>query len=134
MGYAGMDRALVVAYCKDNSDIHTERVYFKLDDFYGLRARALQILSAAMAPEPYYKDGARECEWCGFHVVCRRSQSHLQRLTNCGTCQQFALCADAIGGQEILTPTCTTHGVIPRDFWARSGCERWQFNDGTVPF
>lgn len=132
MGYSGLERALVVVQNKNNADLHTERVRFVAQDFYALRARALGIILTNTPPDPAYKDGARECEWCHQQIMCRRPSAQLQRWASCGNCLRLSIaeCPES-GGVALL---CAKHGAIPREFWGQTGCGSWEFNDCTVPF
>ena len=56
MGASGMERALFVAYCKDTSELYTERLHAKKIEFSGYLARAERIIMAIEPPSSIYKD------------------------------------------------------------------------------
>lgn len=58
MAASGMDRALFVAYCKDDSRIYTERVRPEPMFWPGMLAKAERIITAEEPPASIYKDTA----------------------------------------------------------------------------
>lgn len=54
MAASGMERALFVAYCKDSSEIYTERVKLKKMEFDGYLVKAERLILATEPPAPLY--------------------------------------------------------------------------------
>ena len=84
MGYAGLDRALMVIQNKNTSEIYTERLYFSKDDFQAFRDRAASIISANDIPGPI--NDAFECKWCNHRIICKTPEAAIMSEQQCGTC------------------------------------------------
>jgi len=67
MGYAKLNRAIIVVYCKDTSEVYAERFDFNQADFDALRLRAKNIIEAQAAPE---RDISDRCKWCRYKNIC----------------------------------------------------------------
>lgn len=89
MGYAGLERALVAIQCKDNSEIHLERIYFNRSDFKYLNQRAYRIITDNMLPERSFKKDTFDCQWCSFRLQCWYPQEVIVSNQVCGTCYYF---------------------------------------------
>ncbi len=64
MGASAMDRALFVAYCKDDSRLYVERVRFEPMTWDSLLAKAQRILEADTPPVSSYRDASwYEAKW-----------------------------------------------------------------------
>lgn len=64
MGASGMERALFVAYCKDDSRLYTERVRFDPQAWDALQVKALRLLEAEEPPDSTFKDKSwYEAKW-----------------------------------------------------------------------
>lgn len=83
MGYSGLERALVVVYCKDTSEIYTEKIYFDQLDFEFLHGRAFEIITANQAPEKI--NNKFECQWCSQRITCLYPENAMSNFV-CGTC------------------------------------------------
>jgi hypothetical protein len=125
MGYSSLQRALVVVYCKDNSEVFTERIHFSQSDFQALESRAYSIITADKEPESLPTDH-EACKWCEFDGPCRHGQT-LQKTMWCGSCQHLKW--------DGLRPTCThPEHEFPINHWGM-GCPDWLFvNLDALPF
>jgi len=64
MGASGMDRALFMAYCKDDSRIYTERVKAEPQEWSALLVKAERILEAQEPPASCFRDKSwYEAQW-----------------------------------------------------------------------
>jgi hypothetical protein len=121
MGYADLERALVVVYCKDNSEIYTERIHFNRLDFQVLHDRAHQIITANDPPErAFANSNALECQWCDFRLHCWTDEGIIMAEDQvCGTCWYF--------GWDGLTKVCR-HPDHPYEIqtWG-IGCDEWSY-------
>lgn len=89
MGYGRLERALVAVYCKDTSEVYTERIRFSAPDFEALHDRAYRIITANEAPERAFEDPETpECRWCDYRIHCRRPEEAVIVADDrvCGTC------------------------------------------------
>lgn len=88
MGYSGLERALFVIYCKDNSEIYTERVYFMKHDFEALHARAEKIITANEPPGRAFNDkSVMDCQWCDYRIHCWTDEGMIMADDKvCGNC------------------------------------------------
>ncbi len=88
MGYAELERALFVIYCKDRSEIYTERIPFVRDDLEGLRNRARSIITANEVPgRSFDSETAFECRYCDFRLHCWTDEGMIMTDDRvCGTC------------------------------------------------
>jgi hypothetical protein len=104
MGYAGLERALFVIQCKDNSEIYTERVYFDRETFNALHARAGRIIEDNEPPEGI-KEGSFDCQWCDYRLSCRDMKGHVQLASDkaCGNCHYLWFWN---GGEPGARPWC----------------------------
>ncbi|MBU0991825.1 MAG: hypothetical protein KJ737_04955, partial [Proteobacteria bacterium] len=84
MGYSGLERALVIVQCKDNSEIYTERIYFIKPDFEALHRRAYDIITANSPPDKI--DDDFECTWCNYRTTCLYPEEAIMEDQYCGTC------------------------------------------------
>jgi CRISPR/Cas system-associated exonuclease Cas4 (RecB family) len=84
MGFAGLERALFVVYCKDNSDIYSERVHFERDTFRDLLAKAERIIAANDPPQPI--EDYITCKFCRFALICKGGEP-MATEGNCGSCK-----------------------------------------------
>ena len=128
MGYSGLERALLVVYCKNTSDIATERVYFSPADFQVLRARAAAIIGAPEPPERPFDEASFHCQWCDFATPCRRPEAHLQQWRTCGTCQWLRVASTTLGDGQPPRFSCGHQGhpwEIPTDQWGVAVCDDW---------
>jgi hypothetical protein len=84
MGFTGMDRALYFAVCKDNDQIHTERIHFDAAEFKRLVDKAESIIFASEPPERISNDPAwYECKMCDHYDLCHGT---VIPDPNCRTC------------------------------------------------
>jgi hypothetical protein len=88
MGYSGFERALFVVYCKDNSNIYTERIHFIRQDFEALRQRALRIISANEPLSRAFDSSAvMDCQWCDYRLHCWSAEGMIMTDDRtCGSC------------------------------------------------
>ncbi len=86
MGYAGLERAIVVVYCKDNSDIYSERIHFNRHEFEELRRKAYRIIIADDAPGKAFTQESLECRYCDYRILCWNPTEHIQTVGQCKNC------------------------------------------------
>lgn len=84
MGWSGMDRAYYLAVCKENDELHGERVDFDRAVFEKFREKARRIVFAT-EPPPRLSDSPAFfiCKFCLFHKVCHGGAFP---AANCRTC------------------------------------------------
>ena len=85
MGYAGLDRALVIVQNKNNSELYTERIYFHKADFSAIKERAKMIISANEPPAKLMNNKF-ECDWCDHRINCQYPEQRILKEKTCGTC------------------------------------------------
>jgi hypothetical protein len=84
MAWSGMTRALYVAVCKDDDQLHIERVDADPARFKVLRAKALSVITASEPPAGVSTDESYfECRFCEYRGVCHGTQTP---LPNCRSC------------------------------------------------
>jgi len=83
MGYAGLERALIVVQCKDNSEIYTERLYFNQIDFQQIKVRASNIIFSNNIPD---KINDKHCDWCDHRYNCEELETASMEEATCGNC------------------------------------------------
>lgn len=84
MGVTGIDRAIYVAVCKDNDDIHVERLKFDGAAYARLMSRLQRVLESDQPPVPISeKRNAPDCRFCKAKTLCQAAS--FARL-NCRTC------------------------------------------------
>lgn len=124
MGYSGLNRALVVVYNKETSEIFTERIRFIRSDFEALRQRAEHIISANDTPAQPFKQDSFDCRYCDYRILCYAPDQHFQKWQTCGSCRHLLF--------DGLYPSCTNFNAQITE-WGRSGCTAWQARSET-PF
>ena len=93
MGYSGLDRALWVVYCKNNSAVYTERAYFSREAFTALREKAWRIITANQAPARTFADPEDvHCQWCDHRTLCWEPEDFVMadEDRHCRNCTYFA--------------------------------------------
>jgi len=128
MGYGRLERALVVIYCKDTSEIYTERVYFVKPDFEKLHERAYRIITAnAPPPRAFDDESTMECRWCNYRLHCWMPEEAIIMADDkvCGTCWYQIW--------QGLKPCCThpDHPYVLRQWGV--GCDDWSRFDAKDP-
>lgn len=91
MGYSGLERALVVVYCKDNAQIYTERIHFNKHDFETYNNKAFDIITSNDPPKKTLKQDSMECQWCDYSIPCWSPGEAIVMASDktCGTCHYF---------------------------------------------
>lgn len=128
MGYGRLERALVVIYCKDTSEIYSERIHFVEPDFEALHERAYRIITANKIPERAFEDPeTMECRWCDYRIHCRMPEESVIVAEDrvCGTCWYQTW--------KGLQPCCThpDHPYVLRQWGV--GCDDWSRFDAKDP-
>ena len=123
MHWSGMTRALYVAVCKDNDEIHCERVHYDKALAQALTDKARRVIEAD-APPPGISDKPEwyACKWCSAYGVC-----HEKRVPE-PTCRT---CLHATPEQDgDARWSCGYHG---RDLKAQDGCPHHVYLPSLVP-
>lgn len=124
MGASGMDRALFVAYCKDSSEIYTERVKYVAMEFDGLMARAERILNRLVSPPASIYKGPDDVEAKKHGATGLVYWGKALPAPNCRNCRFAGLSSHQPGGwfcQRESRPLtiddqrkgCPQHNFIP---------------------
>jgi hypothetical protein len=71
MGFLGLERALVIVACKDDSRIHAERIRFDRDAFIAINQRLKAALDSERAPA---RPAAATSQFCGFCKYCPKNE------------------------------------------------------------
>ena len=122
---SGVHKALYVAVCKDNDDIHMELIDFDGRTGESLIARAKRIITGKKAPARLDKASLTwyGCKFCDFRGVCLRKE---EVEKNCRTCR-FSTPED--GGLWF----CNKPGMPPLELSREeqlAGCGSWErFDD-----
>jgi hypothetical protein len=84
MHLTGLTRALYIAVCKDNDELHVERVTADHDMGERLLAKAKRVIDAQRPPARISEDPAWfECRFCDHHDVCHRGGSASHTCRSC---------------------------------------------------
>ena len=84
MAMTGITRALYLAVCKDDDDLHIERVRADADAAERLLAKAARIIFAARPPSKISEDPTWwECRFCDHRAVCHEGAA---AAATCRTC------------------------------------------------
>lgn len=84
MAWSGLTRALYVMVCKDDDQMHMERINFDRAHADRMFAKAQHIIDAKESPEGISTNPSWYlCKWCEFNSLCY-SETMPQR--NCRTC------------------------------------------------
>lgn len=131
MEKAGLDRALVLVYCKDNSELYAERI--KREPFYfaGLREKARQIIEAEEPPASAYPNAQH------YEVKNFRSEQwqrvywgkELPAVVHCRNCRHAWPDTEAQGAVW----RCNRHGVSLSERDQHRGCRFHNFIPAMVP-
>jgi hypothetical protein len=125
MGASGMEWALFVAYCKDNSELYVERVPFVPTVYPAMLAKAERIITDTSPPESIYKE--TDIEVAKFMSQMARDIYLCKRLPapNCRNCR-FSAPVD--GGWN-----CDLH-CKPLDYKRQlHGCKKHVFLHSIMP-
>jgi hypothetical protein len=122
----GIDRALYFAVCKDNDQIHTERV--KLDAEYAdeLIGKAQWIIRQDRMPEPISADPTwYQCSYCPARRLCHEKKPTDQ--VNCRTCAKSTALPDG-------TWHCAHYDAVVPLKHTRTGCDAHVIHPDLVPW
>ena len=121
-----LERGFYYAVCKDNDEIHTERV--KLDKEFAIKmvTKAHRITMMERLPPPLSTDPSwYECKFCDGHDFCHGSKAIKE--SNCRTCAHVTCNEDS-------TWTCTRYdATIPLDA-QYNGCDAHVIHPELVPY
>lgn len=117
MGAFGMERAILLAYCKDTSEYEAEEIFFNEVDYEWLQA-CIDIAMSNYARRVSDKPDGWRCRFCDYKPACWEGEQHdpvpeIPRL--CRTCKH----AEA---QKDGKWFCTLHSLRcdkPCDDWER---------------
>lgn len=76
-------RALYIGVCKDDSDIHVERIKFDPDHVREIKVKVVDVLSSDVPPDRAFDKSWYECKFCDFQEVCHYGGA---MEMNCRTC------------------------------------------------
>lgn len=121
MGRANLERAMFIFVCKDDDQIHVERIDFDPEAFKQYEARAERIVRAP-EPPPRIAETAddEECKYCPFVQVCHGTTA--PRVT-CRTCAHSTPVVDGEDGVW----RCEQRVREIDDRLQRKGCEEHRF-------
>lgn len=85
MHYAGLKRALYVAYNKNDSDYYFERVYYDKGEAEDLIRKASGIIMSEEIPACKFSKTWFACRWCEYKDICH-GEDRAER--NCRTCNK----------------------------------------------
>lgn len=84
---SGLERALMVVYCKDSSEIYTERIYFVRQEAEALKQRAYTIITANDTPERPFPKDSFQCKLCNYRLHCWTEEGAIMADDRtCGSC------------------------------------------------
>lgn len=121
MAWAGLERALYVAVCKDDDRLHLERIDADKDAARLLMEKAQRIIDAPTPPERMSDDPAwYECKWCEHRDLCHGTAAPLPTCRSCShstpepggtwTCARHQGTTLSVPEQK---QGCQAHRVIP---------------------
>lgn len=115
----GIDRALYVAVCKDNDELHIERIRFDRQAAETLRDRGHWIVGTDRMPEPVHPDPSWwQCKFCPAYAACKQGEPVTAK--NCRTCRY----GTPVDGKWI----CGLYSAeVPKDV-EPVGCESFQMH------
>ncbi|MEY2655979.1 MAG: hypothetical protein RLZZ524_3007 [Pseudomonadota bacterium] len=121
MAWAGLERALYCAVCKDDDRLHLERVDFDRESADALFARAERIITAPTPPDGISTDPAwYECRWCDHRELCHGQAAP---LPTCRSCSHATAEMDGAG-----TWTCARHsGKTLSTADQKAGCQAHRY-------
>ncbi len=123
MHLTGMTRALYLAVCKDDDNLHAERVRADREEAERLIAKACRIIFADRPPTKISDDPSWWiCRLCHHHPLCHEGGF---AETNCRTCLHVTAMPE--GWWE-----CRLYGGL-EDGQQKTGCARHLFNPDLVP-
>lgn len=118
MGWTGMTRALYMAVCKDDDQLHLERVDFDEVAFKALLDKASRIITAERPPERIGGPDWWECKFCPHYHACHGTQAP---AVNCRTCAHST--AELAGGWS-----CARHDKMLTETDQHAGCDAHRYN------
>lgn len=130
MGMSGMERALFTAYCKDDSEIYSERVRFDEMEWAALQAKALRILESPEPPKSAFPSRDwYEAKWMDAVESAIYWGDRVPPLVNCRNCR-FSTPDLASDGAKWICGL--SESEIPAEF-VKKGCECHQFIPALIP-
>lgn len=115
MGLAGVRYAYMVAYNKNNSLYHTERVTFDPDEYKTLLYRIQKVIRGGSVQRISNNLLTFDCRYCDFKPLCwKTNEPHATIPVECKTCAH----AKPIGKRKWF---CKAHGSR-----ATGPCELWE--------
>lgn len=121
MAWAGLERALYVAVCKDDDRLHMERIDADPAAARALFDKAQRIVDAPTPPDGISTDPAwYECKWCEHAGLCHGTAAPLPTCRSCShstpeaggawTCARHSGKTLSVAEQKAA---CQAHRVIP---------------------
>jgi CRISPR/Cas system-associated exonuclease Cas4 (RecB family) len=124
MRWTELDRALYFAVCKDNDDLHIERIHYDERAARAIQTKAHQIIDAANPPDGNHTP---LCDYCHFQGLCNGEK---MPLVNCRTCQHAAPVTTGTGGHW----TCGWDQSDIPFLLQQRGCRHHLFIAGLLPW
>jgi CRISPR/Cas system-associated exonuclease Cas4 (RecB family) len=117
----GITRSLYVCVCKDNDELHIERIEFDPEYAEGLIERSHRIATQDELPPPLSEDPSWwKCKFCHLHGFCHGEEKIENR--NCRTCRYSSALDDG-------SWFCVYHnGPIAQEY-QQEGCKAWELHD-----
>src|SRR5574343_324885 len=121
MNWAGLERAVYVAVCKDDDRLHLERIDADKEAARGLMERAQRIIEAPTPPEGISTDASCfGCKFCEHAGVCHGTAAP---LPTCRSCSHATPEMDGAG-----TWTCARHsGKTLSVAEQKAGCQAHRY-------
>lgn len=121
MAWAGLERALYCAVCKDDDRLHLERIDVDRQLVEKLFAKAQRIISSPTPPDGISTDPAWfGCKFCDHHAVCHGTTAP---LPTCRSCSHATPEMDGAGAW-----TCARHsGKVLSTADQKSGCQAHRY-------
>jgi hypothetical protein len=129
MKWTKLDRAYLIAVCKDTDEIHGERIYFNGLEANQLKERAKRIIFRDTPPPRIYDDpNGFQCRWCDHKEIC-----HLKGLPIVG-CRTCARSTPEEDGNWYCSSKCQEKGPVLVDMEKqKAGCGCHIFIPNLVP-
>ena len=124
MHWSGMTRALYTAVCKDNDQLHIERLDYDAQAAQALVAKAQSVIDSLLPPERIGNADSHECTWCEHVNVCHGDKAP---AVNCRTCAHSS-------PQKNAEWSCALLKTVRPLNEQKAGCDEHRFIPQTLPW